>query len=309
MRTTALVVMVMGIMVGCGGAAAPQDVVGPFEGTTTRFYVASLVLPDQRGAFSVDLDGDGTADNQLGAIVGGLEGWKLNNPFAADLVAARVIDASVDIISSDPALRNDAHVGVRWNGARGIEGDDTGGVLADGKLTTNAIVWTKRPATGVIELPVLRNADASQLPLESWQLELWPVGDGSFTGELQAVVASDVLVGAFYPALRQMIAAGGDNQEQVMRVLDLDKNGEVSVAEFAEAGLIENLLSPDVRWEGKDQHALSLAVWVRLQPCKDAACTRPLPAPTCHDRIKNGDETQVDCGGATCAPCPQAQAH
>lgn len=299
--------VVMGIAAGCGGAAAPQDVVGPFEGTATRFYVATLTMPQQRNDFAVDLDGDGNVDNQLGNIFGGLEGLaRLNNEFYQDLVAARVIDASVDVISSDPALRNDPHVGVRWNGARGIEGDDTGGVLVDGTLTTNAVAWTRRPATGVIELPVLRNADASQLPLESWQLELWRQDDGSFTGELQAVVAGDVLVGAFYPALRQMIAAGGVDQEQVMSVLDQDHNGDVSVAEFAKAGLTQNLLAPDVRWGGKDRNALSIAVGLTLQPCKDAACTRPLPAATCHDRLKNGDETQVDCGGATCAPCPQA---
>jgi len=28
-----------------------------------------------------------------------------------------------------------------------------------------------------------------------------------------------------------------------------------------------------------------------------------IPAPTCSDGIQNGDETGVDCGGATCAPC------
>ena len=27
------------------------------------------------------------------------------------------------------------------------------------------------------------------------------------------------------------------------------------------------------------------------------------PAPTCNDKIKNGDETDVDCGGSSCSPC------
>ena len=29
-----------------------------------------------------------------------------------------------------------------------------------------------------------------------------------------------------------------------------------------------------------------------------------VPAPTCTDGIQNGDETGVDCGGSSCAPCP-----
>jgi hypothetical protein len=31
--------------------------------------------------------------------------------------------------------------------------------------------------------------------------------------------------------------------------------------------------------------------------------TTPPPAPTCTDGIQNGDETGIDCGGSTCAPC------
>jgi hypothetical protein len=32
--------------------------------------------------------------------------------------------------------------------------------------------------------------------------------------------------------------------------------------------------------------------------------TPPLPTPTCTDGAVNGDESGVDCGGASCAPCP-----
>ena len=32
-----------------------------------------------------------------------------------------------------------------------------------------------------------------------------------------------------------------------------------------------------------------------------------LPPPTCTDAVKNGDETDVDCGGSTCAPCAAAK--
>ncbi len=32
------------------------------------------------------------------------------------------------------------------------------------------------------------------------------------------------------------------------------------------------------------------------------------PAPTCSDAVKNGNETDVDCGGGTCPPCGTAKA-
>ena len=41
------------------------------------------------------------------------------------------------------------------------------------------------------------------------------------------------------------------------------------------------------------------------QTCHVGACTAP--APTCHDGLKNGHETDVDCGGPDCAPCGTGQ--
>lgn len=40
--------------------------------------------------------------------------------------------------------------------------------------------------------------------------------------------------------------------------------------------------------------------------CEAAACEQdePAPAPSCDDRIINQDETDYDCGGKICEPCP-----
>ncbi|HEY1585822.1 MAG TPA: hypothetical protein VGH63_09065, partial [Polyangia bacterium] len=51
---------------------------------------------------------------------------------------------------------------------------------------------------------------------------------------------------------------------------------------------------------GKDD--MSIGFMFTLAPCSDDACTRSLPAPSCFDRVRNGDETDVDCGGS-CGPC------
>jgi hypothetical protein len=42
----------------------------------------------------------------------------------------------------------------------------------------------------------------------------------------------------------------------------------------------------------------------RASLLNSSACGTPPPAPTCTDGIQNGDETGVDCGGSSCAPCP-----
>jgi hypothetical protein len=46
---------------------------------------------------------------------------------------------------------------------------------------------------------------------------------------------------------------------------------------------------------------LSLGFGVHLAPCPTGHCTKPIADP-CHDRIRDGDETDVDCGGS-CGAC------
>lgn len=42
--------------------------------------------------------------------------------------------------------------------------------------------------------------------------------------------------------------------------------------------------------------------------CASGVCSNNFcAAPTCNDQVKNGNETDVDCGGGTCPPCASGQ--
>jgi len=55
-------------------------------------------------------------------------------------------------------------------------------------------------------------------------------------------------------------------------------------------------------------------VWAGMEACDDGnlsnadMCTTACKAPTCSDLLKDGSETDIDCGGATCAKCQQGKA-
>src|SRR5580704_2994827 len=58
--------------------------------------------------------------------------------------------------------------------------------------------------------------------------------------------------------------------------------------------------------------SIIVRIWmVAVVACGLTSCgssSTPKKAPTCTDGIKNGMETDVDCGGPTCAPCAAGKA-
>jgi hypothetical protein len=300
MRRLSLLIL---MLCGCGGAkSVPADVIPNWPGAKPhRFYVASITMPSSSQDFAVDLDGDGKPDHKLANALDELIATNDNNTFVDEIVAARAINAMVDIYSIDPQLGEDAHAGVRWIGDAGSMGnlvtigDLAGGVLHGGTLSTNEVRYTQHPVGGWLALPLFSSADPTEMWLQSWQMELMRQADGSFAAQLQGVVRTADLGPAAYVGFLQMMRGDG---EPDLLFFDSDNDGTVSLSEF-ETGF-GSFLSADVH---STPPGLSVSFAMRLLPCQDDKCTRSLPAPTCHDRVMNGDELGVDCGGSVCGPC------
>jgi hypothetical protein len=130
----------------------------------------------------------------------------------------------------------------------------------------------------------------------------------------------DDIVAAAYPSFRQMVTARPDVRAWVIHTFDVDRDGMISRAELAGNGFVKAVLSPDVLLHDgadnfvassndgpRENDAVSVGVAFHLAPCRDDACQPPAAAPRCDDRVQNGDETAVDCGGS-CTPCAAALA-
>jgi hypothetical protein len=298
------------------------DVTGPYTGPVHQFRIDRFALPGQKADFAPHLTADNSTDNQLAFIVGiGEEPvLGLNQPPAVlgDLIGSGALRITVDIQSDDPALREDASVGVTLHGGDGLEPGLMGGRLHAGKLVTNPIDVTHLPAPSQVSLPILGGADLWRLPLVATELTLVSDGKGGFDGVLGGGARAPSDLHDLYSLFLQVIDSHPSQHVDVIHFLDQDGDGTVSYAEFSGNGLVKTLVEPSVslfdaagHWDPQppDMHARSsdsfgIGVGFHLVRCVDASCTLPSWQPTCSDRVRNGDETDVDCGGSCggCAP-------
>lgn len=290
------------LIAACASEPGTGDITGPFTGTTHRFAVDAIDMPatnSEAREFADDLDGDGDADNQLGMVVASLASQDLTTKYGADMIAAGAIASSFEIVADD--LMNDPTVSVLYRGADGEAAIAVGGEIIDGHFKSNRTRHTRVPGSVRAHLPVWADADPTVVDVEGLEIELTPDGRGGFDALVRGVVDPEVAKRAAYPGAMQMLAASPGGHMLFMRVLDSEPHDWVITEdEFVNNSLIKSLLSADIEYETKQR--LSIGYRVHITPCASGRCASA-PTNTCHDRVKDGDETGVDCGGS-CGKCP-----
>lgn len=283
------------------GACATESPQQPdYTGETRRFVVDSIAVPTtntEAREYAADLDGDRHAENQLGSVCGLLQtiGDLATHP--DDMVASGAIASSVEITADD--FTTDDTVGLRFLGADGDTAQVIGGALADGRFTTE---WS---GAGAVHVPVFIDADPSVLPLAHMQATLVADGNGGFDATIQGAITQEVALDATLRGLQQMFDERPTDHTGFFRMLDTDPNDfAITKQEVMSSTLIASLLAPDVELDGT--RMLSFGFRVHLKPCADGRCAEAA-APSCFDRVRDGDETDIDCGGS-CGACATGRA-
>ena len=230
---------------------------GCSSGPVKHYAVAALDLPQTTAdatAFGVDLDGDGTVDNQLGVIFTALVSTHDATTHAADMIASGAIASTLDV-------GDDTH----YHGEG--DGDD-------------------------IALPIFADADPLVLPLSHVVISV----DGD-TALIRGGIPIAAARSAAYAGVAQMMADNAAGHLPFARVLDTDHDGKITMDELENSSLLSAFLVADLH----DAQQLSIGFRVTLS---EGAVTGT-PMDTCHDRVIDGDEVAVDCGGS-CAACPVA---
>jgi hypothetical protein len=223
-----------------------------------HYSVAAVELPQTTAdatAFGVDLDGDGTVDNQLGVIFSALVSTHDATTHAADMIAAGAITSTLETVDGTP----------RYLGTDTIEN---------------------------IALPIFADADPLVLPLEQVAIEL----DGD-TALVRGGIPIAAARTAAYQGVAQMMADNPAGHLPFARVLDTDHDGVISTDELENSSLLSAFLVADLH----DVKQLSVGFRVTLSE----SSVLGMPMDACHDRVGDGDETGIDCGGS-CMPCPPA---
>lgn len=141
-----------------------------------------------------------------------------------------------------------------------------------------------------IVLPIFADADPLALPLEHASIEI--TGD---VGYVRGGIPIAAARAAAYAGVAQMMTDNPTAHLPFARALDTDHDGAVTADEIMNSSLLAAFLRSDL------MAAQQLSIGFRIHLSADPVTGTP--ADTCHDRISDGDETDVDCGGS-CIACP-----
>ena len=292
-------VAVLLALVGCAEPSPNGDVVGPYSGEVRRFAVQEFMLPmtsTMARDLGESLDDDGFVDNTLGQAMGALVGLGNNATLNADdMIASGAVSSFVEIQADD--FGDDASVSVRYAGAAGDDVTLMGGRFEDGAFLSNRIQTTLVPGRATVYFPLFRDADPSVVDVQRMQSELIPEGDG-YVMRVQGWVNLDVARAATAEGLVQQMLANPQGHRTMWSIFDDDRNGVITSTEVVTDPLVTSLIAPDE----VDGDLVSLGFAVRLAPCETGNCVEP-PDDLCFDRVLDGDETDLHCGGS-CLACP-----
>jgi hypothetical protein len=284
---------------------APDDIVGPYTGARTRFVVDSLIMPmtssDAR-LYGTDLDGDSRVDNQLGMVISTLIQTDTADQHTDDRIASGELHMVVEIQADD--LQNDDRAGVWVYGFGDSAVRPTGGEIVDGTFVPNFVRDTAPENTGsaTLPMPLLADADTSRVEVPIMEISLVPDGNGGYHAQIHGAVR-DANTSAREAVLQQL----NDRPEEhrwMWSYLDKNHDGVITTSEW-DGSLIRALITEDIELDGED--FLSFGIGFHLAPCPSGNCAASSVVDHCFDRVRDGDETDVDCGGS-CEPCGRALA-
>lgn len=288
------------------------DIVGPFTGPVRRYVIDSITVPRDvttSDAFAGDPDGDGTPENQLGVVTTVLGTTGDLTIDAPDMIRSGALASTVEI-QGDPE-----RTGVRYFGADGDAPTVAGGRFENGAFRSNRTFETRVPGRATVRLPIFTNADPLGLEIDGLEIDLEPDGADGYTGVVRGGIREEHARSVSYLGLLQMFETEPTRHLVFSRLIDTNLDGVLAREEVDET-VIALLVSAEIQLFDGTRYApkegsprpdsISVAFGIHLTPCADSRCALGTPVNSCRDRAKDGDETDVDCGGG-CQTCAAAK--
>lgn len=239
------------------GTTAPPEVK---TGAYTAFLQRGWIIPTsstEGRALGFDLDHDGSGDNEVGGLIGGLAGLGLDVDDANAALVGSGDSIIAHLVRADRRDDDDSVAWQLWNGTGTpprFDGTDRVGPSAvDGALWGAITAGSLAAHWGdvVVRVPLFPGQPAVALPLTDAQLEL--VTDGPCRGRIGGTVLDLSLTIALEEIGRQTIVHLQAHPEHpfttaAVSIIDENNDGTVTVAEVV--SLARALLRADVDLDG-----------------------------------------------------------
>ncbi len=281
-------------------ATPDGDVTGPYTGDVHRYQIDDIRLPRttaEAGDYGIRVN-DVDRYNQLGSVCATLAGFD-DLVTARDVIGSGVVQSLLEIQADD--LVNDETVAISYLGRDGDAATPVGARFHYGVATSNHQATSTHLGEAFVRLPIFIDAAPTEITMSGLEIDLEPDLAGGYTGTVRGGVSPDDAFEATYLGMSEMFATNHPGHRSLRYIIDADHDGVITRSEITNNSLIKSLLAPDLVLAGGD--AVSFAFRVHLRDCDLAPGCAPVPVvDTCHDRVLDHGETDLDCGGS-CAPC------
>ena len=249
--------------------------------------VNKLILPKKIGDYAVDLDGNGTKDNQLGNILAGISGFipAANSPqtmldsqikqgallLLFDVLAKSIVNAASMTLKMYLGADLDSDATDNFTGTEefGISSSSPTNLSMPGKIVAGAL--TAGPGTMTIPIPLGTTPVNVSLKLAQAKgtLTSSTLTSGQINGAIPWTEVETILLPAFASLLDDQYKTGDATIKGIMAMFDTNKDGTITATELKTNLIIGIFLKADVDTDGdKKVDAMSAGLGFTGVSCK-----------------------------------------
>lgn len=250
--------------------------------------VNKILLPNSGTAYAIDLDGNGTKDNQIGVIMGAIKilgGANFNLQADLDLQLAEgkvlmlfrlqskslVTDPSVSLRLYD-GRDLDNNPKDNFSGAEPFSIDKTGpmNLLLGGQVNVGVL----NAGPGNLSAPIPMGGVVTSVSLRLSRLSALVSSKGMTKGQIHGAIPMSDVNSKILPSLATDLdktwkKTTDPGKKKVIAAFDTDGNGTITATDLQKNALVGMIIAPDVDTNGdKNPDAMSLGIGFTAVRCK-----------------------------------------
>lgn len=252
-----------------------------------QVVINKIKLPDSTNAYAMDLDGNGSMDNQIGTVVAAIKTFgsgvlTLQQDLDQQFLQGKILmllQVFARSLLSDPSVKLRLYLGRdldsnpkdNYSGSEplGLQPGGPKDMLLSGKIAGATI----KAGPGKMVVPIPIGGSSTVVTLRKAHLSASVAKTGMTMGQINGAIPFTEVEGKLLPDLAKTLditykVTGNLAKKQILAAFDTDKNGTITVADLKKNSLIGMLFKADVDSDGDGKlDAMSLGIGFTAVPC------------------------------------------
>ncbi len=250
--------------------------------------INKIKLPTSGTAYALDLDGNGTKDNQIGLIVStikviGGSSFNLQGDLDKQMAQGKVLmlfNLRAKSLVSDPGIKiqmyegkdTDGNPADNFTGKETLAVDKTGpmSLILDGKILGGFL----SAGSGNLMAPIPIGGLVNNVSLKKTRLSAMLTSKGMIKGQINGAIPMSDVDSKILPGLAKDLdktykKTTDPNKKKIIASFDTDGNGTITGTDLKNNAIVGMILKPDVDTDGdKKMDGMSLGIGFTAVNCK-----------------------------------------